>query len=198
MRRTARHGSTSALRQGTSCQPDGAAWLGAAPSPISGSTAVDVDTWLYDVRGAIGFTEYRPTRVAWPYGFVGLGGITYDLKRPVSPPLTFITRSPTLDSRGNPIIITDDGRQLLLSLDELGTEPVFAVNFGLGTDFRVPLGPGGVGLRLEVSDHVASSPLGLRVRELSPFGGLVSDAGVGFGLVHHLSATAGLVVQIGR
>ena len=173
--------------------------LGATPSPTADATSVDIDTWLYDVRGAIGFTEYRPTRWVWPYGFVGLGGITYDLKQPVSPPLTFVARGPIrTDSSANTVIVADDGRQFLLAANELGTETVFAVNFGLGTDFRVPLGPGGVGLRLEVSDHVASSPLGLRVRELSPFGALVSDGGVRFGLVHHLSATAGVVVQIGR
>ena len=68
----------------------------------------------------------------------------------------------------------------------------------MGTDFRIPLGRGGVGLRVEISDHLSASPLGLRIEELSPVGTLRSDTGVRFRLVHHLSATAGLVVQIGR
>jgi hypothetical protein len=83
-------------------------------------------------------------------------------------------------------------------VDELGMETVFAFNFGVGTDFRIPLGGGGVGVRLELSDHVAPSPLGLRIRELGRSGGLSSGAAVKFGLVHHLRLAAGLVVQVGR
>jgi hypothetical protein len=178
--------------------------IGAAPAnppqlSTTDTTSIDIDTWLYDVRGAIGFTEYAPSRRVWPYGFFGFGGITYNLKGTVVPPLTFIERSPTRpDARGSTIIVAGDGRQFLLSVDQLGIETVFAVTFGVGTDFRIPLGPGGVGLRLEASDRVAPSPLGLRIREFSAIGAFAPDAGVRFGIVHHLSATAGIVVQIGR
>jgi hypothetical protein len=178
--------------------------IGAAPSSppqlaTRGTTSIDVDTWLYDVRGAIGFTEYAPSRRVWPYGFFGFGGITYNLKETVVPPLTFIEQSPARsDARGSTIVVAGDGRQFLLSVDQLGIETVFAVTFGVGTDFRIPLGPGGVGLRLEASDRVASSPMGLRIREFSAIGAFAPDAGVRFGIVHHLSATAGIVVQIGR
>jgi hypothetical protein len=176
----------------------GGAALGGSQS-ADDRASVGIDTWLYDVRGAIGFVDYSPTRWVWPYGFVGVGGITYHLKQTISPPLTFIERGPTrVDARGNTIVIAADGRQFLLAVDELNTETVFAVNVGAGTDFRIPLGPAGVGLRLEISDHVAPSPLGLRIRELSPLGAFAPDAGVRFRVVHHLSATAGLVVQIGR
>jgi hypothetical protein len=174
-------------------------------APLSGSQSADesvsvgIDTWLYDVQAAIGFVDYKPTRWVWPYGFVGLGGITYHLKKAISPPLTFIEHGPSrVDARGNTIVIADAGRQFLLAIDELSTETVFAVNVGMGTDFRLPLGPAGVGLRLEISDHLAPSPLGLRIRELSVLGAFAPDAGVRFQVVHHLSATAGLVVQIGR
>jgi hypothetical protein len=176
--------------------------LGTSQSPLStdGTASIDIDTWLYDVRGAVGLVDYRPARIVWPYGFFGFGGITYNPKRTVSPPLTFIDHSPsgTALPPNTVIVIRDSSRQFLLAIDELGVETEFAFNFGLGADFRLPLGPGGVGLRLELSDHVASSPLGLRIRELSPFGGLGPDDSVRFGLVHHLSATAGFVVHIGR
>ena len=169
--------------------------VGPSFDPIAGSVDVDVKTYMYDVRGAVGLIEYTPTRLAWPYAFFGLGGITYDLSRTVSPPLrTFISEPPP---GGTPerVIVADDGRQFVVAVDELGLESVLAFNFGIGTDFRIPLGAGGVGLRLELSDHVASSPLGLRIREVgSPSG----SGDVRFGLVHHLRAAAGIVFQIGR
>jgi hypothetical protein len=163
--------------------------------------AADVNTWLYDVRGAIGLVDYAPTRNFWPYVFFGLGGITYDLDRTVSPPLlTFIERGRSRpDGTGGIIIADDDGREFLLAIDELGLESVLALNFGAGTDIRLPVGGGGIGLRLEVSDHVSQSPLRVRIRELSPLGGGPgqNDA-VDFGTVHHLRASVGLVLQIGR
>lgn len=170
------------------------------PPPVTnGATSVDIDTWLYDVRGAIGFLDYKPTRPVWPYGFFGFGGITYNPKGTISAPLTFIQQGPSGPTApDNTVVVLDNGRQFLIAVDQLGIETVFAFNVGLGADFRVPVGGGGVGLRLEVSDHVAPSPLGLRVKELSPISGLLPDAGVRFGLVHHLSATAGFVIQIGK
>jgi hypothetical protein len=178
--------------------------IGGAPSPTQPVNndelvAPRVDTWFYDLRGAFGLTDYSPGRWAFPYAFVGLGGITYDLSRPVSPPLlTFVEGGRELGGRGDIVIVEDNGRQFLLAVDELGLETVFAINFGVGTDFRIPLGPGAVGLRVEVSDNIARSPVGLRIRELSPLGGLASDSAVHFGRVHHFRVTAGLVVQIGR
>ncbi|HSL22278.1 MAG TPA: hypothetical protein VK886_12140 [Vicinamibacterales bacterium] len=162
--------------------------------------AADVDSWFYDVRGAIGLVEYSPARKLWPYVFVGLGAITYDLDRTISPPLlTFIERGGTRrDARGDIVIVEEDGREFILAVDELALETVLALNFGAGCDFRLPLGGGGLGLRVEVSDHVSSSPLGLRVRELGTLGGLGQEDAVRFGTVHHLRAAAGLVVQVGR
>jgi hypothetical protein len=173
--------------------------LGPSFDPVEGSIDVNVDTWMYDVRGAIGLIEYTPKRIAWPYVFVGLGGITYDLSRTVTPPLrSFIERPPAGGTAPARVIVDDDGRQFVVAVDELGLETVFAFNFGVGTDFRIPIGGGGVGLRLELSDHIAPSPLGLRIRELGDHGGLGASDAVRFGVVHHLRAAAGIVLQIGR
>ncbi len=164
---------------------------------ISGAAPIGIKTWLYDVRGVIGALEYKPSRVVLPYGFVGVGGVTYDLAQTVTPPLTFITQAPALPSAPNTIIVGDRGRQFILSEEELGVKTVFALTFGAGTDIRVPIGPGGIGLRLEVSDHWTASPLDLRVTELTS--GVTSyDSRVQFGAVHHLSATVGFILQIGR
>jgi hypothetical protein len=173
---------------------------GPLEAPAGEFRAADVDSWFYDVRGAIGLVEYSPARPVWPYVFLGFGGITYDLDRTITPPLlTFVERASARPQGNGDILITEDeGRQFLLSVDELGRETVLAFNFGVGTDFRIPVGGGGIGVRLELSDHVAPSPLGLRIRELGPFGGLSSDAAVKFRLVHHLRLAAGLVIQVGR
>jgi len=161
------------------------------------SSAPRVDSWFFDVRGAFGLIDYTPDRRVWPYAFAGIGAITYDLSRPVSPPLlTFIERSPP--SRPDIVIVEDDGNEFLLAIDELSFETVLAFNFGVGTDFRIPLGRGSLGIRVEASDNVSRSPVLLRIRELSPAGGLTYDSVVRFGTVHHFRATAGFVVQFGK
>jgi len=176
-------------------------WLPAASAGQNdGGLSVDVDTWLYNLGGAIGFVEYAPQRWVWPYAFVGIGGVTYDLARRVSPPLTtFIERSPPRsDGRRDVVVVDDRSRQFLLAIDELDTETVFALNFGVGTDFRIPVGPAGIGMRLEIADHVTTSPIGLRVGDLRRSGALASDTGVEFAPVHHFRASAGFVLQFGR
>jgi hypothetical protein len=164
---------------------------------VGAASSIGIDTWLYDLGLSIGFLEYEPRRVVWPYGFFGVGGITYDLKQAIAPPLAFLEHPPSAPP-ANTIIVTDDGHQFLLTTNTLSTETVFAFNLGLGTDFRIPLKSGGVALRLEVADHIAGSPLAFRVEELSSFGTVPIDTGSRYRLVHHLSATAGVVVQIGR
>jgi hypothetical protein len=168
------------------------------PAHVGGAaSSVGIDTWLYDLGLSIGFLEYEPRRVVWPYGFFGVGGITYDLKQAIAPPLAFLEHPPSAPP-ADTIIVTDNGHQFLLTTNTLSTETVFAFNLGLGTDFRIPLKSGGVALRLEVADHIAGSPLAFRVEELSSFGTVPIDTGSRYRLVHHLSATAGVVVQIGR
>ena len=169
----------------------------AGPADAPPASTIDMDTWSYDARGVIGLIDYTPRRWVWPYAFFGLGGITYDLDRAVSPSLlTFIERSRT----GVPgtIIVEDEPREFLLAVDELQTETVFALSVGIGTDIRVPLGAAGVGLRVEVSDQIARSPVGLRIGELRRSRPLAADTGVNFGAVHHFRATAGFVLHIGR
>ena len=173
--------------------------VASSPASASNTTSVGIETWLYDIRGAIGFLDYAPSRTVWPYGFVGIGGITYNLKRTITPPLSFIESGTNRSgARPDTIVVVDGGRQFLVSIGELKTDSVFAFNVGLGTDFRVPLGAGGLGVRLEIADHIAPSPLVINVRELSTGGAFAPVDDVQFRVVHHLSATVGLVVQIGR
>src|SRR5262249_11483481 len=108
--------------------------VGAASPAASASdiNSVGIDTWLYDIGGAIGFVEYSPGRSVWPYGFVGVGGITYNLKQTIPPPLTFVGQAPSQPAVGrNTTVIVGDGRQFLLTTNALSQETVFEVNVGM-------------------------------------------------------------------
>ncbi len=160
---------------------------------------VGVDTFLYDVRGAIGFVDYRPERRVWPYGFFGLGGITYRLDNEITPPLAFVGSGPlNAAANANTIVVRGSGEQFVLGVNSLSTETVLAFNFGVGTDLRIPLGAGGVGLRVEVADQVSESPVQVQLQAVAGGGAFQPASAVRFPLVHQLSATAGLVVHIGR
>jgi hypothetical protein len=163
------------------------------------TSSINIDTWLYDIRAAIGWFDYLPSRRVWPYGFIGLGGITYDLNRSVPPAvLTFVQRAGNPTAPGTVVVIRADTSNVLLTANDLKVETVFAFNFGAGTDLRLPMGNGALALRFEVSDHVAPSPVGLQLAQLSRSGVIVANSRDLFGAVHHLSATAGFVVQIGK
>ena len=159
------------------------------------SGTVDVDTWIYDVGGAIGLIDYRRGAIAWPYVFVGVGGVTYDLERSVGPPLTFVERRPPVTN--GVIVARSDPDPLLIAVDELGIESRFALNLGVGSDFRVPVGGGSIGVRLELSDHIHRSPVDIRIENLDGFRPAPGSR-IDFGYVHNLRAAAGLVVQFGR
>jgi hypothetical protein len=151
---------------------------------------------MYDVGGAVGLLDYRRGALVFPYAFFGLGGVTYDLDRTVSPPLSFIERRPPRTADELKIELDDDPDQLLIAIDELGLETRLALNIGVGSDFRVPLGPASVGIRLEVGDNIHRSPIDLSVINIDRF--VPAGTQLDFGWVHNLRAAAGLVVSFGR
>lgn len=169
---------------------------GAIPT-LNGPTrgSVDVDATSYDFGGAIGLTEYHQNPWVWPYVFFGFGGVTYNIKQNISPPLQMFIerRSPTVP---DVTVARDRGDTLLIAVNELGLETKFAMNFGIGTDLKVPLGAAGVGLRLELSDNMHGSPLNIQVAELNTSTDDVVRANGG--LVHNLRASAGLVLHFGH
>jgi hypothetical protein len=184
--------SRSRLLTGNSTAPDGS-------SSVGGDMLVaDVNTWLYDARAMIGIVPYSPSRRAVPYVFIGGGGITYDLSRTVTPPLFTFVQGGASTPTGSLVVRDANGTQFLVSVNELKLETEFAFNFGIGTDLRIPTGGSALGVRVEVADHVARSPVELNIRALDAAGGLTSASAVDFGLTHNLSAMAGLVFQFGR
>jgi hypothetical protein len=181
--------SQSCLAVGRHCGPIGN--LAGAPG-----SSVDVTIASYDVGGAIGLIDYKRNLWVWPYFFAGLGGITYDLSQSVGPPLgMFIERSRS-GSPDRQIVLARD-RTDVIAIDELGLESKLTLNFGIGTDFRVPLGPAGVGLRFEASDYVHQSPLNIRVADVDAVN-RGAEGRISFGAVHNFRASAGVVVRFGR
>jgi hypothetical protein len=165
----------------------------AAASDASAGT-VDVNTYIYDVGGAVGLIEYGRNRKVWPYVFLGMGAVTYDLAHGVGPPLSVIERRPPAGASN---VIVSEPSPSLIVIEELGLETKFTWNFGVGTDLRIPVPGGSVGVRLEVSDHLHDSPVEIEVANLegvTPVRHVDTD----FGWVHNLRAAVGLVVQFGR
>jgi hypothetical protein len=186
-----RYGFRAHVGYGKSCLAVGRS-CGDIAAVTNGGT-VSVKSYSYDVGGAIGLIDYKPARSVWPYVFVGVGGITYDLDRTIGPPLSFIERQPTGDTAA---IIGKNPETVLISIDELGVETKLAVNAGVGTDFRIPLGAAGLGVRLELSDLIHESPIRVQVAALDAF--RRDDASLDFGIIHNLRAAVGIVLQFGR
>ena len=163
-------------------------------SVVDGGGSVQVKSYAYDVGGAIGLIEYESARWVWPYAFFGFGGVTYDLDRTVGPPLTFIERKPVTDAS---VVVVGHPDTVLITVNEVGLDTRFALNIGIGTDFRIPVGPAGIGVRFELSDYMHESPLDLQVTTLN-----AHDFGAqqmpNFGIVHNLRVAAGVVVHFGR
>ena len=180
----------SCLTVSTSC----ADVVGRAGAP----TSIDVNAWTYDIGGAIGLIDYRRNIWVWPYVFLGFGGVTYDLDRTVGAPLTFIERRPPASPDGRLIVSKTDLDSALIAIDELSLETKFAMNFGVGTDLRVPLGAASLGVRLELSDHIHRSPLDILVVPVDRSRRAREETRLDFGYVHNLRAAGGLVLQFGR
>lgn len=176
--------SDSCLAVGRTCGQIGA----------EGGTA-GLDMYRYDVGGAIGLLSYTPRRWAWPYVFLGLGGVTYDLDETVGPPLGLVVSRPDdAGGQGGGVRASDT---VLVTVEELGVETRLAFTIGVGTDFRLPLGNGGMGVRLEVADTIHRSPIDLSVTHIGGLFGADPEEVV-FDPVHNLRASAGVVVQFGR
>jgi hypothetical protein len=141
---------------------------------------VEMNQYSYGVQGIIGLTEYSPTQQIRPYVLLGAGGVTFDLDQPLSAlfpgPLT--TTEPVRINDDNLIFVVADPTTLVFSVSDVSVASSFALNLGIGTDLRAPLGSGAFGFRFEFLDQIAKSPLSLRVARLD--GGFFTPWGCGF------------------
>jgi hypothetical protein len=184
--------TSSRCVNGTS--PEGDAALGVAE--------VDMDIYRYGVEGMVGLRNWRDSQFWRPYLIVGAGGVTYDPDENALPlfPGTFETLVPPATSSPGTVIVTNGATTLLVATDELGLENVFGLTLGVGMDFRVPVGLGGLALRLEAADQITSSPFSVTVSRLdddSDFFDRGAEPTVfRAGAVHNLRLTAGVAVEL--
>src|SRR5262245_5469147 len=129
---------------------------------------VEMNQYSYGVQGIIGLTEFTPKQQVRPYVLLGAGGVTFDLDQPLSAlfpgPLT--TTGPVRIDDSNVIFVVTDPTTLVFSVSDVSVTSSFALNLGIGTDLRAPLGSGAFGFRFEFLDQIAKSPLSLRVARL--------------------------------
>lgn len=167
-------------------------------------TEIEMNQWTYGVQGIIGLREFTPGQTFRPYLVVGAGGVTYDLDEPLSTvlPGPIESTEPAVIGNGDETVVITDPSTFLFSMDEVGLATKFALNLGIGTDLRIPIGPGGIGLRLELADNINQSPLELRVARID--GGFFSHEFDGIDeveferrAVHNWRLSAGLLFEFG-
>lgn len=164
---------------------------------------VPIDVWRYGIEGIVGLRSWAESRVWRPYAIIGVGGMAYDPEAGTLPifPGTFETVVPPPNSPTT-VVITNGTETFLLATDELGFENVLALTLGFGMDLRVPIGIGGLALRLELADQITRSPFRVRVSRLDSDGrraGGRDGAEVVFqsDVIHNFRATAGFALEFG-
>lgn len=162
---------------------------------------IGMDQWTYGVQGVIGLREFAPEQTFRPYLVIGAGGVTYNLDQPLSTvlPGPIESTDPVVIGNGNQTVVITDPSTFLFSMDEVSLATKFALNLGIGTDLRIPIGPGGIGLRLELSDNISQSPLTLRVARIDGgfFSGRIDEIEFDRRSVHNWRLSAGLLFEFG-
>jgi hypothetical protein len=164
---------------------------------------VPLDVWRYGIAGIVGLRNWEESRFWRPYLVVGAGGVTYDPDADALPLVSgsFETVVPRAGTPGG-VVITDGHTSFLVATSELGLEHVFGLTLGVGMDLRMPVGIGGVGLRLEVADQMTSSPFSVRVARLDSDGRRYpgyagNDVVFRSNVIHNLRLTAGIMLELG-
>jgi hypothetical protein len=191
--------SQSCLTTGSRCRNS------SSPPPAQGAALsvaeVDMDVYRYGVQGVAGLTSWRNGQFFRPYLVVGAGGVAYDPDEDALPffPGTFQTVTPATNLPPGTVLISDGTSEFLISTDELGLENVFSLTLGIGTDLRIPVGIGGLGLRVELIDQIANSPFNVRVARVggnnrARYGDEKVFSG---GVIHNLRLSAGFSLELG-
>jgi len=171
----------------------------AGGSPALSPEEVSLKTYSYGVQGIVGMTEYSESQWFRPYFLVGMGGVTYEPSEAVP---RFLAGQLVRPAGGIETVVTGSPGQYTFSVDQAGLETRFSLALGLGTDLRLPVGPGGLSVRLEVADYISQSPLGVRLTRLTS-GSLVDvnnpieQVNLGVGAVHNLRGQIGLAIEFG-
>ena len=188
----------SCLTAATRCD-DGRSAPVAGGNPALDPQEVSLKTYSYGVQGVVGMMEHSSSQWFRPYFLVGAGGVTYD---PAESVPRFLAGTQLRPGTGVETVVTGGPGQYTFQIDQASLESRFALSIGAGTDFRIPVGRGGLSLRAEVTDHISRSPLGVRLTRIntgavldrhSPF----EQVDLGVGAVHNIRASLGLAIEFG-
>lgn len=155
---------------------------------------IDVHTWMADVDAEATLIPVQQGQWARPYFLVGAGGVVYDPQGSTAQLLPQFLEFPggTAQTSGSEVTVTFPGAgQVIADVQGVGLQTVFSAVVGLGTDLRVPIGNGGIGVRIEASDHVAQSPM--HVNLVQGFG---RAASLDFGSINNFRLTVGAVLDL--
>jgi hypothetical protein len=165
---------------------------------------IDANAYSLDIGGAIGLVRPDSDFPLRPYVFFGAGGLAFNLDnaaRFLLPSFLELGGRPGrigLDTN-NRLVVIADASPFLVSVDQPGLELLFAGVLGFGTDMRVPIGKGSLGLRFEAADYISRSPLEVRlagfVNDFHFRSTDIEDVRFNFGLVHSPRVSIGLVVN---
>lgn len=168
----------------------------AGGAPAINPTQVDLKTYFYGVQGVVALSEFNTGQWFRPYFMVGGGGVTFDPSEAIPRFLPGQQLGPT---DGPETIVLGGPNQYTFTVGQAGLESRFAVTIGAGTDLRIPVGSGGLSLRMEVADHISRSPLGVTLTRVAGSGlhgsGNFQQIELGSGVVHNLRASVGLAVE---
>ncbi|MGH7446106.1 MAG: hypothetical protein ACREK1_01130 [Longimicrobiales bacterium] len=203
-----RHGFRVTAGYTQSCLTTAPRCVDGDPAPPEQNAALTVaevpmDVWRYGVEGIVGLRNWADSRLWRPYAVLGLGGVAYDPEAGALPifPGTFETVVPAPDGGSGTVVITNGTDTFLLATDELGLENVLGLTLGIGMDLRVPVGIGGLSLRLELADQMTRSPFSVRVTRLGDdrrrFDRDGGEAVFRSEVIHNLRASAGVALEFG-
>jgi hypothetical protein len=183
--------SESCLEIAGSCDPGEQE----SPTQLPLPRRIQVKTWTADVEGEVGLVPGNGVRWAHPFLLVGGGGVVYRPSGTAADLLPQFLEFPggTASTQGTNVFVQFPGAgQIVADVQGAGLQTVFALVLGLGTDLRVPIGDnGGFGIRIQATDHIAGSPMHVRILQ----GGNRSPATFNFGAIHNYELSVGGIVD---
>ena len=182
--------SKSCLEIAGSCDPGAQG----SPTQLPLPRRIDVKTWTADVEGEVGLVPGNGSRWARPFLLVGGGAVAYRPSGRAADLLPQFLEFPggTASTSGTNVFVQFPGAgQIVADVQGAGLQTVFAAVLGVGTDLRVPIGNGGFGVRIQAADHIAGSPMHVRILQ----GGNTTPATFDFGAIHNYELSVGGVID---
>ena len=181
----------SCLQLAGSCDP----LLQGSATQVPLPRRIGVNTWTADVAAEVSLVPIKGGEAFRPFLLIGGGAVVYAPKGGAAqllPQFLDITGG-TSSTIGTQVTVEFPGAGTVVAdVRGIGMETMFSGVLGAGTDVRVPIGNGGVGLRLQAIDHITNSPMHVSILQgfTTP-----QPATFNFGSIQNIRVSAGVVVD---